>query len=113
VPKAIVGLTAQITFFFGKRQKSVIAKIDTGAGQSSIDTNFATKMKLGPIICSKVIRSSHGTTLRAVVKAHIRFAGRRMRARFNIADRRHMRYKVLLGVNILKRLGVLVDPSRK
>jgi hypothetical protein len=113
VPKLIVGLTEEITIFGAKKPRKVAGKIDTGASQSSIDTDLATKMNLGPIISAKVIRSSHGTTLRAVVRAEIKFGRKRIRAKFNIADRRHMRYKMLLGVNILKRLGVLVDPSRK
>jgi hypothetical protein len=113
VPKATIGLTEEITIFGSKKRKKVAARIDTGAGQSSIDTDLATELKLGPIISAKVIRSSHGTTLRAVVKAEIRVAGQKVRAKFNIADRRHMRYKVLLGVNILRKMGVLVDPMRK
>jgi hypothetical protein len=113
VPRATIGLTEDITFFGSKKRKKVAAKVDTGAGQSSIDTDLATEMKLGPIISAKVIRSSHGTTLRAVVRAEIKIGRKKIRAKFNIADRRHMRYKVLIGVNILRRLGLLVDPAKK
>jgi hypothetical protein len=45
------------------------------------------------------------------VKGEIDFAGRKMRAYFTIADRVHMKYRVLVGLNILKR-GFLVDPSK-
>lgn len=113
VPKAIVGLTEEITLFGAKKPIKLMAKIDTGATQSSIGTSLATEMALGPIVSAKIVKSSHGTTLRAVIRAEISFAGKRIKAKFNIADRRHMRYKMLIGVNILKKCGVLVDPSRK
>ncbi len=34
-----------------------------------------------------------------------------MKVHFSIADRAHMKYKVLIGKNILKK-GFLIDPSK-
>jgi len=90
----------------------VIAKVDTGATKSSIDTQLATKLKLGPIIKSKVVKSAHGNQLRPVIEAEIILAGKRMKSEFTLADRRHMKFKVLIGVNILEN-EYLIDPSRK
>ena len=49
----------------------VVAKVDTGATKSSIDTQLATKLNLGPIIKSKVVKSAHGNQLRPVIEAGI------------------------------------------
>ena len=50
---------------------------------------------------------------RPVVWAKLEINGRTFKkVRFTIADRTHLKYKALIGNNILKR-GFLVDPSRK
>ena len=59
-----------------------------------------------------MIKSAHGNKLRPIVEAKIRLAGKNMKSEFTLADRSHMKYDVLIGVNILKN-GFLVDPSRK
>ena len=47
--KIIVGLTEKIKLLSENgKQQDVIAKVDTGATKSSIDTGLATKLKLGP-----------------------------------------------------------------
>ena len=63
--KIIVGLTEKIKLLSENgKQQDVIAKVDTGATKSSIDTGLATKLKLGPIIKSKMIKSAHGNRVR-------------------------------------------------
>ena len=57
------------------------------------------------------IISSHGKGTRPVVKAHLEIQGRKINANFNIVSRLNLKYKVLIGRNILKR-GFLVDPSK-
>ena len=110
--KIIVGLTEKITLMSdnGKHQ-DIIAKVDTGATKSSIDTGLATKLKLGPIIKSKMIKSAHGNRVRPIIEAEILLADRRIKTEFTLADRSHMKYKVLIGINILKD-EFLVDPSK-
>lgn len=109
--KTIVGLTERVILHGKKRTKSVIARIDTGATKSSIDAALALELELGPQRRMAMVRSAHGAKLRPVVKELIEIAGRRMRMEFTIADRSHMKYKVLIGQNILKR-GFLIDASR-
>ncbi len=88
----------------------VVAKIDTGASRSSIDESFAESLKVGPVLKRSIIVSSHGKSVRPVIKAHVDIGGRRINAFFNISKRSHMRCRVLIGRNILKR-GYLVDSS--
>jgi len=110
--KTIVGLTEFVTIRGEKSCDDLIARIDTGATKSSIDLLLATKLGLGPVVDSKLIKSAHGMKLRPVVRAEVEIKGRKIRAKFTLADRNHMRYPVLIGQNILKK-DFLVDPSRR
>ncbi len=110
--KVIVGLTEKVSFVSSNGNKEVTAKVDTGATRSSIDTKLASKLNLGPVIKSKIIKSAHGNALRPIVEAEIVMAGKKMRSEFTLADRTHMKYSVLIGVNTLEN-RFLVDPSRK
>jgi hypothetical protein len=108
----VVGLAEKIRFVSGNmNNKDIAAKIDTGATRSSLDIKLASKLNLGPVIKSKVIKSAHGNKLRPIVEAEILLAGKKMKAEFTLADRSHMKYAVLIGVNVLKH-GFLVDPSK-
>ncbi len=110
--KIIVGLTAPIFIHSNGISKEIIAKVDSGATKSSIDTGLATELKLGPIIKSKMVKSAHGNKVRPVVEVEVELAGKRMKSEFTIADRTHMTYKVLVGINVLEQ-GFLIDPSMK
>ena len=111
--KIIVGLTENVELLSGNGgSKKVTARVDTGATKSSIDIKLASKLNFGPIIKSKMIKSAHGNKIRPVVEGEILLAGKKIKSEFTLADRTHMRYSVLVGVNILKE-GFLVDPSKK
>ena len=111
--RIIVGLTENIKLISSEGlNEEVVAKVDTGATKSSIDTRLAKKLKLGPVIKSKMIKSAHGNQLRPIIEAEILLAGKKIKTEFTLADRNHMKYKMLIGVNILKE-GFLVDPAKK
>jgi len=111
--KITIGLTEKTIIFSKNNEKEiVVAKIDTGATNSSIDERLASRLGLGPIIKSKMVKSAHGTKIRPVIEAEILLSGRKINSEFTLADRTHMSYKVLVGVNILKH-GFIVDPSKK
>ena len=97
--KTIIGLEEKIKI----KDKEFLAKVDTGASKSSIDIRLAAELKLGPIIGTKIYRNVHGKTLRPVVKVPFQIADRKMLFKFNLADRKKMKYKVLIGQNILKK----------
>lgn len=109
--KKIVGLTEPVILAGEKKKKKVIAKIDTGADKSSIDMKLAAELKLGPVVKTRLIKSASGSLMRPIIKTNIVFAGKRMSVFFTIADRAHMKYRVLIGKNILKK-GFLIDPLR-
>ena len=110
--KKVLGLIEKIKII-GEESRIVTARIDTGARWSSIDLGLASQLKLGPIHKIKhiVSASSNGKTMRPLIKAKIKLKGRVMRSSFSLVDRSHMRYKVLIGVNVLKR-GFIIDPQK-
>lgn len=109
--RTIVGLTERITVF-GNSHKEVIARVDTGATKSSIDSNLAKELSLGPILESKLVKTAHGNKLRPVIRAKVRIQDKIFEMKFTLSDRHHMKYPVLIGQNILKK-GFLIDPSKK
>ena len=110
--KILIGLTEKVTLYGNERKgKEVMAKIDTGASKNSVDAKLAAELSLGPIIKTKLVKSAHGNKLRPIVRAKIKIAGKELKSEFTIADREHMKYKILVGQNILKK-GFLIDPMK-
>lgn len=114
IKKVIIGLTEKVKIKTKNgKKKAFIAKIDTGATKSSLDMGLASELDVGPIIKSKMIKSAHGSRMRPVVVATVEIDGKTLKGKFTLADRRHLRYRALIGVNILKKGGFIVDPSKK
>ena len=109
--KVVIGLAEKVGIQYSSGKKIVIAKIDTGATKSSIDTNLAAELRLGPVIKSKLVKSAHGSKLRPIIEATIELAGKKIKSEFTLADRAHMKYRILIGQNILKD-GFLIDPTK-
>ena len=109
--KTLVGLTEKIKIKNSiEGENEIVSRIDTGATNSSIDINLAGKLNLGPIIKTKMVKSTHGNRLRPVIEVEIEIAKRKVVEAFTLADRSHMKYPVLIGQNILKK-GFLIDPN--
>ena len=103
----IIGLIEKVKI----NGKEVLAKIDTGADRSSLDKKLAKNLGLNNIIKTMRIKSSHGRSVRPVIEADLELKGRTFKARFNLADRSHMKYPILIGKKILRQ-GFLIDPSK-
>ena len=111
--KMIIGLSERVTIIGPtKKKKRVIARIDTGATKSSVDAKLAAELALGPIIKTKLVKSASGNKMRPVLKANIKIAKKELNEEFTVADRSHLKYRVLVGQNILKK-GFLIDPTKK
>ncbi len=109
--KRTIGLTTRVMIFGKRGRKEVIARVDTGATKSSIDKALAKELDLGQAFKHTKVKSAHGVTYRPVVTAEISIAGEIMQAEFTIADREHMKYRILIGQNILKK-GFLIDATK-
>ena len=108
--KIIIGLAENIKLIGPEGNKLIVAKIDTGATKSSVDSKLAAELKLGPIIRTKLVKSAHGNSVRPIINVSIELAEKKIKSQFTVADRAHMKYRVLIGQNILKE-GFLIDPS--
>ena len=110
--KIIINLIEMVSFVGSDGTNQVVeAKVDTGATRSSIDIKLASKLNLGPVIKSKMVKSAYGNKLRPVIETEIVLAGKKIKSEFTLADRTHMKYAVLIGVNTLKH-DYLIDPSK-
>ncbi|MBT3866198.1 hypothetical protein HOF78_03830 [Candidatus Woesearchaeota archaeon] len=92
--------------------KVIRAKIDTGAGVSSIDSSLADAIKVGPVIGRAAVVNTHGRAVRPVVMLKVEIGGKTLDAKFNIAIREHLRYPILIGKNILRQ-GFIIDPKKR
>tara|TARA_Y100000034_G_C6635281_1_gene277513 strand:- start:110 stop:466 length:357 start_codon:yes stop_codon:yes gene_type:complete len=112
--RPILGLTEKVTIIGnnGKEEK-LIARIDTGATSSSVDTRIAEMLELGPVIREKTVKSASGITKRPIVVVKVKVDGTTLEEEFTLADRTHMTYPALLGQNILKKGQFLIDPLRR
>jgi len=111
--KKIIGIIEKVSLIGrNEKKKDMLAKIDTGASRSSIDTRIASELKLGPIVKTRLIKSANGSSLRPVIEAKIRIDGQTLDTQFTLANRKHMKYKVLIGLNTLQKGDFLVDPEK-
>jgi hypothetical protein len=95
--RTVVGLTEKVKILSNGKSKQIVARIDTGATMSSIDTNLASELKVGPVVASKMVKSANGAKLRPMVEMTVNLEGHEVTARFTLADRSHMKYRVLIG----------------
>jgi len=109
--KKVIGLTEKIVIYGKSFKKEFVAKIDTGADKSSIDTKLAASLRLGPVVEVLNIKSASGNTQRPVIQVKINLCGKDLVSGFTLIDRMHMKYKILIGKNILKH-GFIIDPNQ-
>jgi len=106
------------------------ARIDTGAGISSIDAKIVEIKRAGEKVVFQIkddegkIKSIERTivewaeikgkdTKRPVVRMDFCLGGKRLEGRINLADRSMFLYPVLIGRNILKIGDFLIDPRKE
>lgn len=110
---SIIGYTEEVVVSGTTGSQTVIAKSDTGAARTSIDTKVAAAIGAGPI--KQITRVKSGSVKaaksRPVVDVVVGVGGNRHTVSASIEDRSHMDYPVLLGRDILK--NYQVDISRR
>jgi len=107
--RLIIGLEESIIL---ENEKKYIVKIDTGADSSSIDESIAKEFKDKKIISHKIIRSALGKHRRPTIMLNLTFQGKKFYEKFTIANRKNLKYKILIGKDILKKEGFLIDPTK-
>ena len=109
--KIIIGRVEPVEIIGKKKLVKAVAKIDTGAARSSIDEKLADEAGLGPIIKFVRVKSAVADKpydRRPVYKARIKIAGKVMPVEISTANRSRLKYKVLIGRDIL-RSNFIVD----
>lgn len=112
--RRVIGPIERITIRGRRGKVKVLARIDTGASRTTVDTYLAARVGLGPVLDTVRVRaavSEHPET-RALVDADIIIAGREFDVPAAITDRQDMRYHVIVGMDILRQSGFLIDPRK-
>ena len=93
--------------------REVLAKIDTGAGYSSIDEDLAEDLgiDLDDPEDEVEIESANGEEKRPLVRVRIRIAGRPLDTRVTVTDRSELSKDVLIGSRDLD--GFLIKPNEE
>ncbi|WP_132060468.1 ATP-grasp domain-containing protein [Halorussus amylolyticus] len=107
----VIGYTEEVVLSGTSGSETVLAKSDTGATRTSIDTKLAAKIGAGPIKSIARVKSgsSKSSRSRPVVDVVVGVGGNRHTVTASIEDRGHMDYPVLLGRDILKHYQVNVQ----
>ena len=113
--KRVVRLVARVTIRGPGGEESVRAKVDTGADRTTVERELAAELKLDPTGSKVKVKALGGTQLmeRPLVKAAVTLKGRTFTLTVGVADRSQMRYRMIIGRDILRSGYFLIDPSRK
>jgi len=98
-----IGYTEEVVVIGTSGSEQVVAKSDTGASRTSIDTSLAAEVGAGPIKSMTRVRSgsTRSGESRPVVDVVVGIGGNQHTVTASIADRSHMDYPLLLGRDIL------------
>ncbi len=99
--KTVLSVVEQVDVQGTKASRSVLARIDTGASVSSIDAVLAEELGSGGKIREKAVRNAQGVYNRPVHIFTIMLKGKSIQGEFTIANRKNMKYPLLIGRNIL------------
>ncbi|MFB6106805.1 MAG: RimK family alpha-L-glutamate ligase [Halobacteriaceae archaeon] len=108
-----IGYTEEVMVSGTAGTEQVVAKSDTGASRTSIDTSLAARIGAGPIKSMTTVRSGSVKSgkSRPVIDIVVGVGGDRHTVSASLEDRSHMNYPLLLGRDILKHYQV--DVSRR
>jgi len=95
------------------KDKEVLCRIDTGAVMSSMDIKLAESLGLGPAVRTKKVKNANGITQRPVVRCIFEIKGKKYKVDVTLADRRHLKYRVLIGQNLLIKTNLYINPRIK
>jgi RimK family alpha-L-glutamate ligase len=108
-----IGYTEDVLVSGTSGTQRVVAKSDTGASRTSIDTRLAAEIGAGPIKSMTKVRSGSVKSgqARPVVDIVVGVGGDRHTVAASLQDRAHMDYSLLLGRDILQ--NYQVDVKRR
>lgn len=112
--RTVIGVIEEVTLRGPGGEIVVRAKIDTGAARTSIDTDLARRLGLGPVERRVHTRSAAADRPeeRDVVKATLVIDAKVFETHVAVTDRKDMRYHVIVGMDVLRKSGFLISPRK-
>ncbi len=103
-----IGYTEEVLVSGTSGTERIVAKSDTGASRTSIDTRLAAEIGAGPIKSMTKVKSGSMKTgkSRPIVDIVVGIGGDRHTVAASLEDRAHMDYEMLLGRDILQHYQV-------
>jgi len=125
IDNEIIGTVSDVVIKNFNDDKPIEARVDTGATHSSLNgqnievSDNIVKFTFGKYRykfylarTSSIKTSDNGTEERPVIKVDVVINGNEVKnVEFNINEREHMKYDVILGRSTLEAAGVLVNPA--
>ena len=112
--RRIIGVIEEVTLRGPNGDILVRARIDTGATRTSVDTDLAKRLGLGPVerrIRTRSAAAEHPEE-RDVVKATIVIGSKTFETHLTITDRKDMKYHMIVGMDVLRQTGFLISPRK-
>jgi alpha-L-glutamate ligase-like protein len=97
-----------ITIKFQGQTKTLLAKLDTGAYRSSIDSVLVKELNLPKTSKKVYVKSASGQHYRPTVTVSFTLAGKKVNTVASVVDRSHLKYQMIIGRLDLK--GFTINP---
>jgi len=98
----VLGYTTRVRVAGRNGVEAAVAKSDTGAERTSVDTDLAGHIGAGPVVGTTQVRSGVGSEARPLVEIDLRVNGGWRSVTASITDRSGMSHAVLLGRDVLE-----------
>lgn len=110
----IIGVIEPVTLRGPNGEITVPAKVDTGAARTSLDTDLAKRLGLGPVERRVRIHSAAAEKpeVRDVVTATLVIDSKVFETHVAITDRKDMVYHVIVGMDVLRKSDFLISPRK-
>lgn len=112
--RRIIGVIEEVTLRGPNGDIQVRAKVDTGATRTSLDTDLARRLGLGPV--ERRIRTRSAAAERPeerdVVKATLVIDSKVFETHLTVTDRKDMKYHVIVGMDVLRKSNFLISPRK-
>jgi len=109
--RKVIGINEPIEILDAEGNRHpTMAKIDTGAYRTTICSSLAEQLGLNQLISYKKVRGALGVEERPIINFSLILDKRLVETEAFVADRREMKYDIIIGRKDLKRF--LVDPAK-
>lgn len=112
--RKVIGIIQEVVVRGPAGEIQVRAKVDTGAARTTLDTDLAKRLGLGPVlrhVRTRAAAAEHPEE-RDVVSAEVAIAGETFAVQVAVTDRKDMRYHMIVGMDVLRRSRFLISPRK-